>query len=254
MQKANTPLALQGTKNTRELGGYLTNDGRITKKHVYLRSDELHELTDSDRTFLLDYGLRLDMDLRTAAECLAARDEINRKVVEYVDISLLKEEWFNVAVDAVAAPEFLPRTISDVYVQIVDNSQGLIAEVLSGLIAQQDCALFHCTNGKDRTGIIAMFLLEIAGVPEDTIVADYSVSENYVRPSLALEHEALEAQYGKYLPKGAFESKPEYMQTLLDHLKKTYGSPIEYLQGIGITRAQMDHLKDKFVEDAPQKA
>lgn len=63
--RANRPLALAGTRNTRELGGYATADGKITRTHAFLRSDGLSRLTDADLHKLLDYGVGCVVDLRS---------------------------------------------------------------------------------------------------------------------------------------------------------------------------------------------
>ena len=68
----NAPLALAGTRNTRELGGYPAACGRKTRRHAFLRSDGLSGLTDKDVQMLLDYGVCCVVDLRSESETAAA--------------------------------------------------------------------------------------------------------------------------------------------------------------------------------------
>lgn len=251
MQTANAPLPLQGTKNTRELGGYPTKDGNRTKTHVFLRSDDLHDLTEPDETYLVDYGLRLDVDLRMAIERLKAPDRINRHEIEYVDISLLQDSFSDAARDLfLGRMEDIPQTMGGLYLFIAENSRAEIGEVLHLLIRANDCSLFHCTNGKDRTGIIAMLLLEMADVPEDTIIADYAASQYHVRPKYRAEHLAVMEEAGSVLPKDAFDSDPSFMEFLISALNHKYGSVLGYLGNIGITDDEVAQLKAKFVEPA----
>lgn len=248
MQKANKPLPLQGTRNTRELGGYLTSDGTTTREHVFLRSDRLSALTDSDRAFLHQYGLSLDVDLRTLAERLADPDHIDKEYVRYVDVSILSDGLRTAAVDLFEpGTQTFPRTMPELYIFFLENSKPEFARALLDLIDAKDCALFHCTNGKDRTGLTAMLLLGAVNVPEDTIVADYEVSQDYVLPELKAEHEADEEDFGNMLPEGAFDSKPEFMQAAIEHIHSKYGSILDYIYSLGLSDQDIERLKAKFL-------
>ena len=73
----NAPLALAGTRNTRELGGYPAACGRKTRRHAFLRSDGLSGLTDKDVQMLLDYGVCCVVDLRSESETAAAPSRLS---------------------------------------------------------------------------------------------------------------------------------------------------------------------------------
>lgn len=248
-QSANTPLPLNGAKNTRELGGYYTKDGEITKTHVFLRSDELHELDESDRIFLENYGLKLDVDLRDEIEILAARDDIDRRIVKYVHIPLFSRVENDIVKDEIERKkDQIPKTMSELYIDVLESQKQSIVRIINDLIDEDQCSLFHCTNGKDRTGIIAMLLLSAAGVPDDTIVADYAASYEY--REIKLEEE--QKKYARFekmgiIPDGAFESKPEFMKKTIGYLNSKYGAPTKYLKTIGISNAQLNKLLGKFV-------
>lgn len=253
---ANKPFDLEGPRNCRELGGYPTVGGRVTKTHIFLRSDSLDELTHPDEEFLYNYGLRFVIDLRGRLEAVALPDRINRREIEYKNIPLF-DGMYRLLMEDVIIPKdrhLYPKTMEEFYVFICDHDQEQIAKVLKDLIYfEGGCALFHCTAGKDRTGIISMLLLEMAHVPEDVIVADYAESASVEGHQVKTEEKFMSAIGGKLIPRGAFESKPSFMEYLISHLSSQYGSVAGYLEQIGITQEDEAALQRKFVVDTEDK-
>ena len=98
--------------------------------------------------------------------------------------------------------------------------------------------------GKDRTGCIAALLLALAGVDRLDILADYQVSELYIRPVIRWMRETRAD-----LPAYVGSSKPEYLEDCLDRLEETYGSVAGYLRAIGLTETTLGKLKDKLLEE-----
>ena len=169
----NAPLVLAGTRNTRELGGYPAACGRKTRRHAFLRSDGLSGLTDKDVQMLLDYGVCCVVDLRSESETAAAPSRLaDVPGVDYYSIPML---------DEAASQGFtggMPERMGDVYVKLLSGRGDAFARIIR-IFAQHSggTVLFNCTAGKDRTGVTAMLLLLLAGVPCEIVVADYSVSE-----------------------------------------------------------------------------
>lgn len=244
--KVNRPFAMQGPKNARELGGYLTSDGRRTKEHVFLRADGLDSLTGADRKFLRQYPVRLVIDLRSVYETRLAPDRLDRHF-EQVHVPMFDHVQSELARRASGGfAEQPPRAVSlaEIYMLLADTEQEQIRTVLKQLIDTDEPALFHCTAGKDRTGIISMFLLEMAGVPEATIIADYEATAQYLSEAYSF------AQDAEDIPADAFASRAETLQQLRSHLRGRYGGIREYLRRIGITDEDEEKLRRKFTEPA----
>lgn len=250
-QSANKPLPVSGVKNLRELGGYYTKDGKITKTHVFLRSDELHKIDGNGRNFLHNYGLSLDVDLRDEVEIMFARDNIDYRKVKYDRIPLFSKVQVDIVKDELERKkDLIPKTMGELYIDMLENQKESFVKIITALIDNADCSLFHCTNGKDRTGVTAMLVLSMANVPEDTITADYAASFKYREADLEEEQK----KYAKFekmgiIPDGAFESRPEFIETAINYLNTKYGSACGYLKEIGITDAQFDAFINKFITD-----
>lgn len=219
-------LPLEGTANTRELGGYPTADGGQTVWHRFLRSDGLTEITDKDIEFLRGYGVRLVLDLRGADE---AEEEPDRSLGEDVLHRHVELMDFNAA-----DIEDLQRNMKEGqyqpgewYDSMLNNKPGFAAAVRALLEAPEgSCVLFHCQAGKDRTGMLAMLLLSLAGVDRQDCITNYAQTrENLMRTSWYPEQFAHAGAF-----RNVIDSLPETMAHTYDYVHEQYGDAAGYLR------------------------
>ena len=132
----NAPLALAGTRNTRELGGYPAACGRKTRRHAFLRSDGLSGLTDKDVQMLLDYGVCCVVDLRSESETAAAPSRLaDVPGVDYYSIPML---------DEAASQGFtggMPERMGDVYVKLLSGRGDAFARIIRIFAQRRDGAV-----------------------------------------------------------------------------------------------------------------
>jgi protein-tyrosine phosphatase len=107
--------------------------------------------------------------------------------------------------------------------------------------------LFHCAAGKDRTGIASALLLSLAGVPDDVIVQDYSLSEALLLPLLSdwlprIKERGLTEQQAR----GMLASRPEAMETTLVHLHDRWGGTESYMRAIGMAPSLIGELRARI--------
>ena len=164
-------------KNARDLGGYATADGRVTRWGVFLRSACTDRVSAEEIQALLDLGLTDVIDLRGIAEA-AARPSALRDVpgLRCANIPLSPPN----DTMGVSQSESLAGAA---YLEMAEYLPS-IREVLQILARAEGLCLFHCTAGKDRTGVTTAILLLLAGADPEDIVADYMVSEWYFRREL----------------------------------------------------------------------
>lgn len=243
MQNFSQPMALKGTGNTREVGGYRTVSGLLLKRHSLLRSDALHGITREDGKFLWDYGVRCVIDLRFAEETERFPDRLERigPSVRYVCVSLqepVRQKRYR--------GEF-PPSMWELYCWMLDDSQAEFREVFETIAAYPDrCILFHCTGGKDRTGMVAMLLLKLAGVDDATVVGDYALTETAMKDRFALQTKDLESR-GFFVPQYIMQSPPDNMEKALRHLSESYGTAADYLSHIGLKASTLRKLRNKML-------
>lgn len=231
-------LPLQGTSNTRDLGGYPCAGG-VTRWRAFVRSDRPDSLTAEDLAFLKAYGVANAVDLRGDTECQrrpSRLDEAAGFTLLHVPIS-----------DQIHDIDYegdLPGSMSGLYIELLDNVGADIARVFRFFAGATGGCLFNCTVGKDRTGVVAMLLLSLAGVADADIVADYMMTEVYMRSFIG-DHMAEQE-----IPLYVLRSKPDSMWRALEHLNGTWGGAEKYLLGVGLSADELATIKARLVEPA----
>ena len=241
MEKWNikAPIVMDGTSNFRDLGGYPANGG-TTRKGCFYRSDALHRLSENDLSWMEENKITCILDLRSRSEVEQSPDRISENFTYY---SIPMSDRINDEKGLLSIPERL----LDLYITILNTHQEKIREVMERIVERKgEPIVFHCAVGKDRTGVIAMLLLRLAGVPEEIIVADYSVSAENMK-SVFEEQRKIFQQKGIEVPEVLLSSPKEEMEKTLDYLKSTWGDVETYLKECGVEVEDLEKLKKILV-------
>lgn len=234
---------LPETHNIRDLGGYSARDGRLTRWNRLLRADDLWHLTEASREALVAQGLALVIDLRGPHETVPMPSPFaTRTDVTYRNIAIFDR------LRPVATIE-VPVNMGERYCEALDTSGDKIAEVFRALLqTPQGVAVFHCTAGKDRTGLIAALALSLAGVPEAEIIADYSLTGLVAGPMIArLRSRALAAGGEAEQVERILSSAASLMALTLDHLRAHHGGAAAYLAAHGLSAVDLRQLQDQLL-------
>ena len=239
------PLPLSGTGNTRDLGGYTARSNLVTGWRRFLRSDGVHNLSPEDQRFLWDYGVRLVVDLRTPQEISRQPDRWEAcPEMAYLSVPMLDQ------VNSSFFQGRLPDTMSEMYCSLLDSPSGkqAIRQVFTAFFQTNGGVLYHCTAGKDRTGVLSMLLLKLAGVPDETVIADYAATEGYMEQIFAEQRRML-LQAGYNIPDHVLCSRPEEMVRTLSHLEARYNTVEQYLIGCGLSRMELHKLVSSWLKE-----
>lgn len=245
---ASHPLPLEGAGNVRDLGGYpVGNLGAETRTSpsVFLRADALAELTENDIEILKSHRLTTVIDLRSSFEIQAKPDPFGagspHPEIREEQITLLDQ------MNSSSFATGLPSSMAELYISLLDKQAKELGRVVTMLADAPGCALFHCSAGKDRTGVVAMLLLKAADVPDAAIVADYAATERYMGERFSRQRAELE-RAGITVPDAMFASKPQSMEQALEHLASSYGSVERYLtEYADCPRKSIDVIKAKLL-------
>jgi protein-tyrosine phosphatase len=237
-------LDLPDCFNVRDVGGYATEDGASIRWRTLLRADNLCRLTPESADALVEYGVRTIVDLRHPRELPAAAHPF-APGGSHADTATY---WHWPLRDP--ADEALDRAVQEAtsLLQIaqlsLDHSAPRLAAIARSFAGAPDGGvLVHCHVGKDRTGTVIAVLLALAGVPHETIVADYALSEGYLRPL----YEARRAA-GQAADYDAWRSDPETMRAFLTHLDGVHGGARAYLRARGLTEQEIAQVRHRLRE------
>lgn len=241
-------LTLAGCVNFRDLGGYPTIDGHSIRWRRLFRADGLTRLDEDDCAQLADIGLATVIDLRTVGE-LEQRGRFPEVAFE-VDYHHLP------LTDVLPPTEDLsrydePAFVTSRYQQLFSEGSSSLAQAVR-VLAEPGAlpAVFHCSAGKDRTGILAALVLGFLGVPRDVIVEDYALSAEAMialLERLKQEYADAVAEVERYAP-AVISVSPRTMAAFLDSLESEHGTFDDLASSLGVTDA-VSRLRESLLED-----
>jgi protein-tyrosine phosphatase len=256
---ARRSLMLDGALNMRDFGGYATADGRAVTRGQLFRSGSLANLSPAARQSFAELGITLICDLRRDEERRSAPTPEFPHAPRHLAIPMLtgSPERMRALLkgDGVTLAEridFMVQGNRDLAVKHREDYGRMFAALLDH---EEGGFLVHCTAGKDRTGFACALVLHALGVPEDTIMADYLLTnhaldiEGYMIP-LARSH-------GHVIPEDREELmallgvREEYLRAALDSILEEFASVEAYLErAIGLDGAAREWLQRRYVESA----
>lgn len=266
-------MEVAGVRNARDLGGYRTQDGRTVKRGLLLRTGELGEATPEELKQLIEnYHVSHVIDLRSSSEIASNLEPVLSGVTQHalkiMDEERMKKRYASVK-DVLSDPQADQITriqaciesglVSDqMYVEYLQDEQGKESyrEFFRILLDNEpdQAVLWHCTNGKDRTGVAAMLVLSALNVDEETIMADYMLTNEFFADELSAMRSNFESvvQDEKLLDDMLVATRgvsERYMRNVMTYLKDNYGSVVEYLKTeIGLSDDDLAKLKELYTQ------
>ncbi len=233
--------------NFRDMGGWRTADGRSLRWRTLYRSDTLHRLDGDELDLLAGLGLRTVIDLRTDQELTEhGRFRHAGPGLRHHHISLIDQA------DASAPETPQPRrSLGEGYVAMATDGQAAAVRAVEALAEPGGLpAVFHCTAGKDRTGILAAIVLSAIGVVEEDILADYELTaeSQTARWAWLAVHDPAYLTFLQSLPPEVVQVRPEAIQMVLDRIVADHGSAAAYLVGGGLAPAALERLAEALLE------
>ena len=211
-------IYLEGADNTRDLGGLKTTEGAVIKDKQLILSNRLSRITQKDKILLeTEYHLQKILDLRTPMEVEQEPDIYKMMIKE----------------------EFCRKQISQAVREIMNTKNGAV--------------LWHCTEGKDRCGLLSATILFLLDVSEDDVMEDYLKTNKaaITRVEKLKKKLHLAGLHRERIKKieGYFVAKEEFLNAALKTMKEEYGSINQFMiKGLNISMQQKEDFKQKVLE------
>lgn len=239
-----------GAHNFRDLGGYASRFGGTTRWERVFRAGALDRMTDADVERLAGLGIGAVVDLRNREERERAPDPVASIHIPIMGSFIAKRERpdFGALVEHDHGVAFM----RDMNLGLLEHAATEIGQVFGVLDGVADHPVaFHCTAGKDRTGLIAALLLEVLGVDRAAVLDDFELTERYAGPREESHgwQRMIEFGVAPEAAAGAFGAPRPMMGDVLDVLDDRYGGAERYLvERARVTPASIASLRSTLLD------
>jgi protein-tyrosine phosphatase len=239
-------LNLAGASNFRDLGGYVTSDGRTVRWRQIFRSNHLAHLTDDDAAILRALGVKSAFDFRGSVE----RTEALCGIPDITVHSLPVEPTVVAALRAIAASgtplstEHAVEVMRDSYRSYVQQNTPRFRTLFAHLLEDRAPLVIHCTAGKDRTGFASALILHALGVADEVIAEDYLLTN---------QHYKRDASNASDLPADVLDAigsvEASYLGAAFEAVSNEYGDLETYLRdGLKLGTPEQTALKARYLQ------
>jgi protein-tyrosine phosphatase len=251
-------LPLSGGRNFRDLGGYRTADGHTVKWNTLFRSGTMYQLTADDYAYLNRIGIKTVVDFRSTQERQAEPTQWQGEHLPTMlandydarDMGLMPsgdmKNW---------TAEQAQQVMAESYPKMLVTFAPQYRRMFQQLLADGAPLAFNCSAGKDRTGIAAALVLTSLGVPRETIVQDYVLTNQYLNASAIMAKSANTpaAQSWAALPAPVLEAfgkvDRSYIEAALDKLDAHADGARGYLRDeMGLSDADIAKLRGLYLD------
>lgn len=239
-------LPLQGASNFRDLGGYRGLDGHTLRWGKVYRSDHLAQLDDADRALLQSIGLRRSLDFRGVQERSAQPYDIPGLTQWQLPIepTVVQRMQDVVGAGSSLTAQLVADLMKELYRALVYEQAPRFAEFFDIVLQEDTPVVFHCTAGKDRTGLAAALLLSALGVSRRHIMEDYLLTNAvYKHPPIKSSKTPAEALAVLWTVQAAF------LEAAWEVIDRDHGGTERFLsQQIRLSASGQKTLRDRLLE------
>ena len=243
-------IDIEGTFNFRDIGGSSTSAGESTVEtgKVY-RADGLAQLTDRSRADIRALGIATVVDLRDIGERSKLPDALEGLDVDYIELPIFSDHFFPAkrltaeemkkAAEATGM-DLSDRSLSKIYELMIDHFGARLAKAVDIIAHNSERGVvFHCSAGKDRTGVVSAFILSLLGVGRHAILEEYSITSRFLSGGFLenITKNFSDAGISGNLAETATAAPPELMARILDSINAEYGEN-------GVEAYLLDHGMD----------
>lgn len=243
----NRIVPLAGVSNFRDLGGYQTSDGRVTRWGKLYRSDALHDLTEPDLLLFRSLGIVTIVDLRNVTEVeRTGRGLLGGELIRFISAPVSLETDIERRDTTILDDDYLTNR----YLQYLEVGDSAFVRAIEEMAVSENFPLvFNCFFGKDRTGVLAALVLSCLGVNRSEIVDDYALTAT--RVPFILQKLKADPLYRDTIERTdpiLLAAQAATISQFLVELDRRFGSARDWALSVGISSVQLDALEDQLLE------
>lgn len=256
-------LPLEKGRNFRELGGYETMNGKNVKWGKLFRSGALSNLTKNDYKYLDNMGIKTIVDFRDNNERATEVTNWQAGNVEIISKDygqvIEMEEFAQVLMDPELDEHKATMLFAQMYPNLAETQKENYTAMFNRLSTKDDALLFHCTAGKDRTGVAGVLILTALGVDKETAIQDYLLSEQYLDPkelfhvpeNMSEEQKKMYSFFNK-LPEDIIKvfagTRRPMIEAAITHMETKSGSVLDYIkQELNVSEQDLVSIRNNYL-------
>ena len=255
-------MELPHVKNFRELGGYVTADGRTIKKGMLYRSAGLNRCEDEDLEILKELNICHVVDFRETKEIASRPDVLPEGVKHYALPALVENEYtqsktlnfFDLLANWMTKEEVVESNafLKEAYT-IMPFDNPAFQQVFDLMKAHEYAIVFHCSGGKDRTGLMAALIMNLLGVSWKDLMEHYMMSNQFIGGDGYVENQLEMKQITDpeiidmvWKTVGVQEM---YLEVAFEAIQKKYATMSDYYrEEFGLDEQTIADIKDFYLE------
>lgn len=252
-------VAIDGSNNFRDIGGYKTTDGREVRKGLVFRSGAMNHVTPAGFAQMKAMGIQTNVDFRSTDERTKAPVNwpAGQGVVAYttdykMDMSSFGKLFAGGEITAEKTRAAMAEGYRDTPFYFAPQYRLMIRQIIEGRTG----LVYNCTAGKDRTGVGTAVLLTLLGVPRDVVTQDYLLSNQYFKPEMARSASDKEdPQMAMFMRLPADVQKAlmgvdaSYLDAAFSAIETREGGWDRYVrEDLGLTAADVEALKARLLK------
>lgn len=235
---------MAGALNFRDLGGICADKNSAVRRGVLFRSDGLSRLTESDLKLFEKFKINSVIDLRHAEEIAKAPDKLPQNMsINQITFGFYAEgtkELFQSVNSGLTNANASKALMREVYAKMPIAHTKEIQQIIKHVLNQSSLpCLIHCMSGKDRTGLVIAIILKAIGVPMNTIMEDYEMSNG--------DYQQVDVFGPKALPESVsavMAADATYLESSFNAIKEVYTTFDNYLtNGLILQQTDIEKLK-----------
>lgn len=252
------PIKIKKVNNFRTIGNIKNSEGKTLKEGKFYRSGNLYQLKNSSFNELGKLGIKEVIDLRNAKEIGNKPDNLPENI-SYKKYSAFEDKGDQLSqakklvLKGKVTASDADKKMLDFYREYVTENPEIIKKIITEILESDQPILYHCTAGKDRTGIVTALILSVLKFDKETIYNDYLLSNNY-RKNLVQKRLNLANNLHFFYPKMDLKVleklswiESDYLDAAFDEINKKYGSIDIYIQQVlGISENKREQYIQKF--------
>lgn len=246
-------LRFKGVRNFRDLGGYRTESNQTVRWGVLYRSGNLSHATDVDFDYLSSLKIKTVFDLRSTYESQAAPSKLPKTLgINVVELQMLNAKMMQLyeTGQRMRTGELLDIDAEELIIEMFRSyvadfapQCGKLLQMLSD--PRNVPALWHCSMGKDRTGFISAIVLRTLGIPIQTVVNDYLLSNQDITDA---DQKAMESTLGSAIGRALLETRQGHLEATFEVINQEYGSIDEFIsRGMGVEASIRNKIRSMFL-------